>query len=178
MEILSIIFEGIKYALPAVVVLLVVKLMNDAQLRREQMNHSMLIKNELLKKHLPLKVAAYERAVLFLERISPQNLVPRLNFHGKSASELKVEMLNEIRGEYEHNLAQQIYISNHAWASLTRAKEEMMAVVNLSARELPQEASGLDLGRKILEKCSALKEPPTQNATIMLKSDIQNLFRI
>ncbi len=178
MEILEILIEGIKYALPAVIVLLVVKYMNDSSLKKQHLDQNMLMKNELLKQHMPMKVSAYERAVLYLERISPQNILMRMSGTVSTAQELHAELMHEIRSEYEHNIAQQIYISPQAWLALIKAKEEMMTIINVSMSEMEPESSALDLSKRIVEKCANLKEFSTQKAIFLLKSEVQAIFKV
>ncbi|MEM8897589.1 MAG: hypothetical protein AAGC85_05765 [Bacteroidota bacterium] len=137
-----------------------------------------MIRNEILKQHLHLRITAYERATLFLERISPENLLPRLNGSGKTVSEFRMELIQEIRGEFEHNMAQQIYISNTGWMSLIRAKEEILNVINEAARELDEDEEGIYLAKRIIEKMMAMEELPAQRAIIILKNDLQPFFKI
>ncbi|MEM7514178.1 MAG: hypothetical protein AAF388_24855 [Bacteroidota bacterium] len=178
MESLTIIGEILKYLAPAAIVLLAVKFMSDTGVERERVTQNLMIRNEILKQHLPLKITAYERATLFLERISPENLLPRLNASGKTVSEFRMELIQEIREEFEHNMAQQIYISNPGWMSLIRAKEEILNVINEAARELDEDEEGLFLAKRIIEKMMAMEELPAQRAIIILKNDLQPFFKI
>src|ERR1700752_3046191 len=63
----------------------------------------------------PLKIQAYERIVIFLERINPNSLVVRVNKNNMNARQLHLELVSTIKAEYEHNLSQQIYMSEGAW---------------------------------------------------------------
>lgn len=176
MEIVDIIVEALKYILPAVLVLVGVKLVFDQQLRKEAANESLQLKAEVLKEHLPLRLSAYERAVLFLERISPQKLIPESEPQGKSARELHAQLQAQVRHEYEHNLVQQLYISNRGWAALFQAKEQVLAILNAAMASIPPNADGISLASKVLQAYSELPELPTQKAIFMLKSDISSLF--
>ena len=73
---------------------------------------------------------AYERLVLFLERMNPDNLVLRCYEPTMDSKLLKDVMVQNIRNEFEHNLSQQLYISNEAWALIKNAKEEMISTIN------------------------------------------------
>ena len=79
--------------------------------------------NHKAKTYLPLKIQAYERAILFLERIDPNNLIIRIHKPSMNAAKLHLEILKQIREEYNHNMSQQIYISPKSWAELIKGKE-------------------------------------------------------
>ena len=175
---IEVIGEVLQYTVPALLILLVVKYMNDNQVKRLKLNEHRELKQEVIKTHLPLKLSAYERAILFLERISPENLLIRVNAANKTAAQYRQELVNEIATEYEHNLVQQLYISHTGWNALVGAKNEMVNVINLSYQELEEGVEGLALGKIILAKCSEWKEIPTHKASFVLKSDIRQLFEI
>ncbi|GAB4428831.1 MAG: hypothetical protein OHK0039_47400 [Bacteroidia bacterium] len=178
MEVVAIIAEVLKYAAPAAVLFFVVKYMNDSHRARTQEEHSRLLRSEVLRQHLPLKLAAYERAILYLERISPELLVPRVGTAGKQTRDFYQEMVQDIRSEYEHNLAQQLYIHPVGWQALVHAKESMLKLANDTLQELGYEAEAIVFARRLFEKCSAAEELPTHKAIFVLKTDIQRLFQL
>ena len=96
---------------------------------------------------LPLRLQAYERMCLFLERITPNNLLLRLAPSAMSALELQTIILHEIREEYNHNVAQQLYVSSHAWEQIVNAMNETVAIVNQAAAEVSPEAPAADLAK-------------------------------
>lgn len=178
MEIIDIIVEVFKYVLPAGIVLLVVKYMNDSRLEQDRLDKNADVRKEILRTHLPLKLAAYERAVLYLERINPTNLLARVGISEKSAQQLHLDLIREVRHEYEHNLAQQIYISSGGWAALVKAKEEVLAMINQSGREQEETAEGILLGKSIIEKFNSGTNSPTLGAINALRGDIELLFKV
>lgn len=124
----------------------------------------------------PLRVQAYERMILFLERISPSNLVMRTHHSGISAQELHAELIKSIRAEYDHNLAQQMYLSIGAWEMIKTAKEETAKIINISAEKTASTASGLDFGQNIISISSQLKKLPTEVAIEYLKKEFAENF--
>ncbi|MDX2246373.1 MAG: hypothetical protein SF052_06345 [Bacteroidia bacterium] len=177
-QIAEILGEVLKYTVPAVLVLLAVKLTQDYHSRQIRSRNSHSLRKSVIRTHLPLKLAAYERAVLFLERISPENLIPRINATGKTVGQLERELVNEITSEYEHNLVQQLYISYSGWSGLVMAKNEMLQTIRQAASELPREEKGLILSQKIIEICANREEQSTHKATFLLKSDVLKIFEI
>src|SRR5476651_1468320 len=87
------------------------------------------LKRSVSTQTLPLRLQAYERVVLFIERINPANMLIRLNVGGLSAAELHIIVVNEIRNEFQHNVTQQIYVSSRVWAVLKRVKEDTLSLV-------------------------------------------------
>lgn len=125
---------------------------------------------------LPLRLQAYERMCLFLERITPNNLLLRLAPSATSALELQQIVLHEIREEYNHNVAQQLYISTHAWEQIVNAMNETVAVVNQAAAEVSAEAPASDLAKKIFSHVIEKEIQPSTHALKVLKEEIRNVF--
>lgn len=123
----------------------------------------------------PLRVQAYERMILFLERIAPDSLVLRLHQPDMNARQLHGELIRAIRSEYEHNLSQQIYLSIGAWQMIQTAKEETAKLVNLTVDSIPS-ATGLQLGQTIIDNASKLKQLPTEVAIEYLKKEFAESF--
>jgi len=176
MELVEIIAEVLKYVVPALLVLITVKVVNDAHQRRAEREQEVSLRSEVMRQHLPLRLSAYERAILFLERISPEHLLARVSASGKSIDEFRAELVQEIRREYEHNLAQQLYISPQGWEGLVRAKDEILGLIHQTAQELQNEEDARALARKILEKTRDHSELTSHKVRFMLKRDIQKLF--
>jgi len=125
----------------------------------------------------PLKLQAYERVIIYLERINPNTLVVRVNKQGFTAQQLHMELIKAIKSEYEHNLSQQIYISHGAWELVKNAKEEILKLVNISATKVLQEAPGSDLAMMILNITSGLgKKLPSEIAIEGIKKEVNQLF--
>lgn len=125
----------------------------------------------------PLRLQAYERLVLFLERINPAVMLLRLHVPGLSSLEMQNMILADIRAEYQHNISQQLYITNQAWAVVKKIKEDTISMVNIAAQSLPENASGIELSKTILNHLSSLEnENPYDVALIVIKRDIQQLF--
>ena len=99
----------------------------------------------------PVRLQAYERLTLFLERISIESLIMRTNKTGMDTKALQSAMLSTIRAEFDHNLSQQIYVSPQAWEVLKNAKTNTIKLINTSSEKLPPKSSGTDFSRYLLE---------------------------
>ena len=120
---------------------------------------------------IKLELQAAERFALYLERIAPDRLVMRLHQTGMSAKMLQSEMLRAIREEFDHNLSQQIYISENAWELVKNAKEEMVKFISVSGDNMGDKNSGLDLSRKIFEAASRVEKLPSEIALQYLRKE-------
>ena len=123
---------------------------------------------------LPLKMQAYERAILFLERIDPSNMIIRAHKNGMKASQLHVELLKIIREEYTHNMSQQIYISPKSWNELIKGKEETIQLINTSINQQNQNSNAIELSAKIFENIAQIKLSPSEKARKLIIKEFQN----
>lgn len=121
-----------------------------------------------------MRLQAYERMAMFLERIEPNQLIFRVNNPELTAYQMQTILLATIRSEYEHNLSQQVYLSAEVWDSIKNAKERVVNVINLSAGKLPDEAMANDLNVNILEAISS--QSPTADAMLCLKREVALLY--
>jgi hypothetical protein len=137
----------------------------------------MELKKAGLKHTLPLRLQAYERTVLFLERINPESMLIRLHVPGMSAREMQGLVISDIRAEYQHNISQQIYVSDSAWKTVRQVKEDTVSMINSAVNALPENASSVDLSRAVLSHLANLEtDNPYDLALNIVKGDMQSLF--
>lgn len=134
------------------------------------------VRSRAIETILPNRLQAYERMCLFLERIAPQNMLLRLNQPGISARDFHRIILDEIRSEYNHNVSQQIYMSENVWNMVKNSKEDLVILINEASSQLPAEATSLDLSRKIFELSMNKQVDPMGHALSELKKEIQQIF--
>lgn len=173
---LSNIIDLLKYLLPCVVVFgaayLTVKNFLDTETKRRLAEIRLANQNVVT----PIRLQAYERISIFLERINPNILITRTHKSGMSARLLQSELTKAIRTEFEHNLSQQIYMSNHAWEMVKTAKEEITKLVNVAASKLPDTATGVELSQMILQIGQQIEKMPTQVALEYIKKEVGQVF--
>lgn len=173
---MEVVLEILKYILPAGIVFVGVYFIMNNFFENEQRKTSLRLRNDDRKQVLPIRLQAYERIILYLERINLSNMVMRLHNNKMSAKDMQRQMLSTIRSEYEHNMAQQLYISSKAWKMVVTAKEENIKVINSCAEQLDKDASGMDLSRFILEVVGKSEKTPTEVAIEAIKREISYLF--
>ena len=113
---MDLLIDLLKILGPAAIVLYASFLMVSSLLRARFDELQSTLKQKNQKELLPIKLQAYERIILLLERSNPNNLIPRLSQKEMNATVLQHLLIKEIRQEFNHNLAQQIYLSNEAWS--------------------------------------------------------------
>jgi restriction endonuclease Mrr len=173
---MEVVLEILKYILPAGIVFVGVYFIMNNFFENEQRKTSLRLRNDDRKQVLPIRLQAYERIILYLERINLSNMVMRLHNNKMSAMDMQRQMLATIRSEYEHNMAQQLYISSKAWKVVVTAKEENIKVINSCAEQLGKDSSGMDLSRFILEVVGKSENTPTDVAIEAIKREISYLF--
>lgn len=129
---------------------------------------------EAVKLVTPIRLQAYERMALFLERISPESLVLRCYQPGMDTKLLQGVMTKTIRDEWEHNLSQQVYISSEAWNRIRQAKDEMVGVINSAAITIPDDADPARLASTIFATVAAGSNPAAP-ALEFLKQEMRDL---
>jgi len=173
MEVLK---EFIVILLPAGAVLYGMFLVVKSFLNKELNKNLLELKNSTVKVALPLRLQAYERLALFLERTAPNNLIRRLMDSSFNVVQFQHFLVSEIRSEFEHNLSQQIYMSDTAWDMVRKATEETVTVINAAGEELKDDAPCLELGKKIFEVIGTQAHDSNEMALKFLKNEIRDIF--
>jgi len=166
--------EILAYLMPAIIVLFVAYFMFRRLLDQFQMVQSQGGKKESRAeqpKHINYQ--AYERLVLYLERINPTNMVLRSHKNGMSLKALQADMIKGIREEYEHNLSQQIYVSDEISQTIKQARQETINLVNLASQKVGPSGSAKDLGKLLLEMSTKVDKLPHNVAIHYLKEELR-----
>jgi hypothetical protein len=162
--------------IPVAAVLVITFLFLKKEGQKEKYNLQLELKKQRQEFFLPSRLEAYQRAVLLLERIHPNSLVMRLHNPGMPAKMMQAEFLKAIREEYDHNVAQQLFISPLGWKMVREAKEETIKIINIAGSQLEATATGMELSSKILELVAEIGELPNEIVVEQLKSELQGLF--
>jgi hypothetical protein len=162
------------------VVILSIVVILIRHLNKETLKESIKIQGELKKERqtffLPHQLEAYQRALLFLERIHPSSLIMRLNQPGLSALAMQSLLLRTIRDEYDHNVVQQLFISKHNWSLMKEAKEETVKLINIAASSMTPESSAMDFSTSLLTKTAEVNPLPSEIAIDAIKAEMRLLL--
>ncbi len=168
-------FEIVKIILPAGIVFLTTYYLVKNFLDHENRKRSIDIKLANQTIITPIRLQAYERMVLFLERINPSSMVMRLTKTG-SAGMFQQELLKTVRTEFEHNLAQQIYISSKTWDAIVKAKEETIKLINVASTKVNADSNAMEFAQAVILVSSQLTDLPTKIAIDAIKKEIGKEF--
>ena len=117
------------YCIPALVTGVIAFLFFREHTDNENNRRNFILKESIQKESLPIRLQAYERLTLFLERISPQNLLKRVSPISQEVEDYKSLIIQTVEQEYEHNLSQQIYVSDPCWRIVSAAKNSTIQTI-------------------------------------------------
>jgi len=177
MEIVHQLLEIIKYTLPAVIVFLTAYFLLTRYMQTAAAERALEFKLKRDKDILLLRLQAYERMALFLERINFSSVIGRVQEANLSSSDIQFAIKESIRIEFEHNLSQQIYISANAWRLIVSSKDEMIKTVTLIGQQVENGASAHVFTSTLMNALANTKAPlPTEQALDFLKAECRELF--
>jgi hypothetical protein len=169
-------WEILRIVLPALIVFLTAYFLFRDMLENSQKQREFELRVKNRNKVTPVRLQAYERLALLLERISPQSLLMRIPTNNVNAYEYHQQLLAQIRQEFEHNLSQQIYVSAIMWETIRGARENLIGIINRSAEEIGDKAPAYALSKKILENYIDEENQPVVIAMNELKKEVGKLF--
>lgn len=170
--VLNILLVIVPPAIVALTAYYAIKLTYDKELKKKVLD----LKHDSKKVITPIRLQAYERLALFLERIKPESIIMRNISHNMNVSQYQTVLISSIRSEFEHNLSQQVYVSLALWEATKKAKEETIKIINLSAGQLSENATAKDLASKIIEINIAANPQPSDLALDLLSKEIKELY--
>ena len=166
------ILQGIGYAIPALVTGAVAYFVMSG-LRKQETNEKKLdLLAQKKKESLPIRLQAYERMLLFCERINPIKMLVRIKPIGDSSEAYLQLLLASIEQEFQHNMVQQLYISDECWSVVIASKT---AVINKLKQVSNACESATDFRESVLLEYSK-KAPSTDTAVAFLKNEVKKII--
>ena len=178
-------WQVMMYTIPALVVLISVWIVMSKLFKDEEQKRLWELKKASQKEVSPTRLRAYERLVLVLERTQPEALVmglsERLESAGESLINLSVtkmqqELLRTVRLEFDHNLSQQVYVSDETWAKIIGARDEIAAFISSMAIQMPKDSTSMDYAKVLMTAYRNNGETPHQIALEALKDEARGLL--
>lgn len=173
---MEMVYDLLKITIPALLVLYLAYLLVRSFLQKQLDEVAFNVRQKNQEVVVPIRLQAYERVILLLERITPSNLLSRLGNSEYSAEEFQQILIHEIRNEVNHNLSQQVYMSDSAWTYVTTAVEQVISLINSSIAGLDGKAKGIELARAVLENEASEGIDATNQAIKFIKEEIQEIF--
>lgn len=172
----AIMIEILKYCIPAICVLLSTWLVMHKFYKSETEKRLWELKRLSQKEISPLRMRAYERLSLLLERTTPEHMLMELNLGEMTILQVQQHLMHTIRMEYEHNLSQQIYVGDQVWQLIENAKQQTVAFVNSIAQQMPAQSSALDYAKTLITAYRSNGDTPNDLALQALKNEARSLL--
>ena len=168
------IIELLSYTIPAIVTGVVALYFFKLHNKNENNRRNYLLRRDKQSVALPLRLQAYERMALFLERISPNSLLIRITPTGGDKVAYMKKLIITVEKEFEHNLAQQIYITSDCWNVITTAKNSTLNLIK-EAMTAGENKDANAMRQSILEKLVS-EESPSSIALAYIKTEVSKIF--
>ncbi|MDR1585138.1 MAG: hypothetical protein LBS07_03045 [Prevotellaceae bacterium] len=169
--------ETILYiTIPALLVLLTAYLLIDKLLKNDERRRNFELRKNNLSQVTPVRLRAYERLALLLERTMPNTLVLNVVKPDMTCFDLQRELLSTVRQEFGHNASQQIYVSARLWEAVKATQESLLRLINMCASKCPPDAKASALAEMIVQVYSSSEQTPSETTLGMLKKEVQLLM--
>ncbi|MCW2118416.1 hypothetical protein [Flavobacterium sp. 7A] len=164
----------LSYTIPSIITGAVASYLFDAHFKDQQNTRRWLLEKENKPAILPLRLQAYERMILFTERINPSQLLVRVQPISTDKIDYQNYLIAQIEQEFEHNLTQQIYISAKCWSIILTAKNATIQMIRLGAQdEKTTDANNL---RAYILSNLLDKSTPSNTAIAFIKGEVSELW--
>jgi hypothetical protein len=173
---MELVADILKITIPALIVFITAWILLRNMIRNDQDRRRQEIILQGSRAVTPIKLQAYERIVLFLERVSLESLLVRVSTPDMTAGQLQSALLSAIRSEFEHNLSQQIYMSPQAWEVVKNARSSTVKMINSEAEKTKENKPGIELSKQLLSRVMELEKEPTRVAIDYLKAEVGKMI--
>ena len=167
------IFELLSYTLPALITGAVAYRFFDLHIKNEEKKRRFVLQNEAKKETLPLRLQAYERMTLFLERINLNKMLIRLSPFSQDKHTYENYIIDQIEQELEHNLTQQIYMSDECWTIIVTAKNTTIQLIRKAS--MNNRADSAEKLREIIFTELLENHSPSHGALAYIKAEVSKI---
>jgi hypothetical protein len=168
---MDIFIELVKSTLPALIVFFTVYYLFKTFMKHQWQMAALENQKQKSDQILPLKLQAYERLALFCERISVDTLLYRINHHDMSGIELRSSLMIAIQQEFEHNLTQQIYVSENLWKIIKLTKDQWQKIISETEGQ-----ENAEFVRNLYARINSLTPSPLDYAKLAIKKETEVLL--
>ncbi|MDO7171276.1 hypothetical protein [Mariniflexile sp. AS56] len=162
------------FAIPSIITGIIAYHFFKEHIKNEDGKRRFLLKKELQVNALPMRLQAYERMVLFLERMAPSSLLIRIPPISSDKDAYESLIIQSIEQEYEHNLTQQVYISEKCWSIINASKNATIQLIR-KANSLEKTDTANKLREVVLTEMMD-RRSPSDAALSFLKEEVSDLW--
>ncbi len=168
---LAAILEIIKVLIPALIVIIAFYGVVGKFLKNETQRRQFEVYKNGQETTMRLRLQAYERLALFLERMHPRGLMSRSYQTGMTVRDFQFAMIQNIQEEYDHNVSQQIYVQYELWRTIQGVKEQTQLMINEAAAKMPPDISAKELQKSLTEYMLSVESLPLEGALSLLHQE-------
>ena len=168
--------EILKITIPALLVLITAYFLIDKLLKNEDKRRNFELHKNNLSQITPVRLRAYERLTLLLERTTPNTLLLNVMKSEMTCFDLQRELLASVRQEFSHNVSQQIYVSSELWEAIKATQESLLQLINVCASKCPPDKEAAVLAEIIIQVYSSAEQSPSETVIEMLKKEVSQLM--
>jgi hypothetical protein len=172
----KIIEQSIALLFPLIIVFLFIYYMLKAFFDQFEKQRKQELLNRISTDTIPLKLQAYERLTLFLERIKPESMVIRVVQPGMTTMGLQRALTDAVREEFEHNLSQQIYVSSEAWSMVVAARQSMIQLITTTVAQNKSDDLYIEYATDLLNEYASVNDDPVTLALTYLQREAKELL--
>ncbi|NNE28805.1 MAG: hypothetical protein HKN16_04190 [Saprospiraceae bacterium] len=176
-EWVSTIIEIIKVTVPALIVFLTVYYLFRQYLTQQLQVKTLEFNHKQQATTVPIRLQAYERLSLFLERINIPGMILRVQQENMTAKELSLSLMIAVQKEYEHNITQQVYVSSQLWKIISLAKEDVLATIQRTSASVDNSASAKVLSKALLTDLAQKERRPQDIALEAIKKEASLILK-
>ena len=169
--IISVLLEIVKITVPALIVFFTVYYLTKQYLDSQYQLRILDYKQKQQNTTIPLRLQAYERLSLFCERIAIPNLVLRVSNEGMTAGDLRLAMMIAVQKEFEHNITQQVYVSDQLWQIVKIARDDTMTTINMVFQEMDPNEDAKVYSAAIFKQLNERNFFPLEKALVAVKKE-------
>ena len=168
--------EILKYCLPALIVLLATWLVLFKMLREERDKREFELRKSTHKEALPIRLRGYERLAILLERTTPEHMLRDMDIANLTVQQLQILLMKTVRLEFDHNLSQQVYVSDSVWEAVMLVEEEMISFIAAGAKNFAPDSPALPYAQQLITVYSSNGQTPNQLAQIKLREEARSIM--
>lgn len=168
--------EIIKYCIPALIVLLATWIVMYKLFKNEAEKRVWELKLKTQKEISTIRLRAYERLTILLERTTPEHLLSEIPVSEMTVLQIQQRMIQTVKMEFDHNMSQQIYVSDELWDKIILARDEVANFITAVTPQMAPETNGIEYAKVLIQAYKSNGTTPHQLALMSLKNEVQALL--
>ncbi|MCB0639797.1 MAG: hypothetical protein KDC54_24405 [Lewinella sp.] len=172
----SIILEIVKIAFPALIVAFTIYFVLREQFAQQARLRQLEKQREYKQASLPVRLQAYERLSLLCERLAIPSLLLRIRNEEMNAATLRISLMLAIQQEFEHNITQQVYVSDQLWAIIQATRDDALQFLDIVSEKVDKKATGAQFSEALLHFHAQREADPIATAQSAIRKEASGLF--